>query len=131
MLTFRMKIHFQLTAMAPMGSSKGRRKTGAKMPTSGINRSLSLNQDRKKGFISEHIHGLIWTYNVCGVKNGRALDLIYDIIFLDPVRNRHFSQFQQIGPQRRSRSSPFREWWAAFRSYMGQMIDTTRDQIKN
>jgi hypothetical protein len=32
---------------------------------------------------------------------------------------------------RSSRSSPFREWWAAFRSYMGQMFDKTRDQMNN
>jgi len=25
----------------------------------------------------------------------------------------------------------FREWWAAFRSYMGQMFDKTRDQMNN
>ncbi|KAF8247116.1 hypothetical protein K440DRAFT_310592 [Wilcoxina mikolae CBS 423.85] len=54
-------IHFQLTAMAPKGSRKGKGKAtaGAKMPTSVINRRLSLDRDRIKGFISEHIRGLI------------------------------------------------------------------------
>jgi hypothetical protein len=28
-------------------------------------------------------------------------------------------------------SSPLREWWAIFRSYMGQMFDKTRDQMNN
>jgi hypothetical protein len=32
---------------------------------------------------------------------------------------------------RKRRSSPFREWWAAFRSCMGQRFDKTRDQINN
>jgi len=109
--------------MAPKGSSRGKGKARAKMPTSGINRCLSLDRDRMKGFIIEHIRGLIRIYNVCGVMDERAWDHSYDIIFLDPVTTRHFSQFQLIWLHRRSRSSPFREWWAAFRSYIGQMFD--------
>jgi hypothetical protein len=101
------------------------------MPTSVITRPLSLDLDRIKGFISEHIRGLIWIYNVSGIKDERAWDLFNDVIFLDPVATRHFSQFQLMWPHRRSRSSPFREWWAAFRLYMGQMFDKTRDQMHN
>jgi len=117
--------------MAPKGSSKGKGKARAKMPTSVINRRLSLERDHIKGFISEHICGLIRIYNVCGVKNERAWDLFYDMIYLDPVPTRHFSKFQLMWPHRRSRSSPFWDWWAAFRSYMGQMFDKTRDQMNN
>jgi len=117
--------------MAPKGCSKGKGKARAKMPTSVINRRLSLDRDCIKGFISEHIRGLIRIYNVCGVKDERARDLFYDIIFLDPVTTRHFSQFQLMWPHRSNRSSPFREWWAAFRSYMGQMFDKTCDQMNN
>jgi hypothetical protein len=101
------------------------------MPTSVINRRMSLDRDRIKGFISEHIRGLIQIYNVWGVKDERAWDLFYDIIFLDPVMTRHFSQFQLMWPHPRGRSSPFREWWAAFRSYMGQIFDKTCDQMNN
>jgi len=119
--------------MAPKGSRKGKGKATAraKMPTSVINRRLSLDRDRIKGFISEHIRGLIRIYNICGVNDERAWDLFYDIIFLDPVTTRHFSQFKRMWPHRRSRRSPFREWWAAFRSYMGQIFDKTRDQMNN
>jgi len=119
--------------MAPKGSPKGKGKATAraKMPTSVINRRLSLDRDRIQGFISEHIRGLIRIYNVCGIKDERAWDLFYDIIFLDPVTTRHVSQFQLMWPHRRSRSSPFLEWWAAFRSYMGQMFEKTRDQMNN
>jgi len=119
--------------MAPKGSRKGKGKAiaRAKMPTSVINQCLSLDQDRIKGFISEYILGLIWIYNVCGVKDERAWDLLYDIIFLDPVTTRHISQFQLMWPHRRSRSSPFREWWVAFRPNMGQMFDKTHDQMNN
>jgi len=119
--------------MAPKGSRKGKGKATAraKMPTSVINRRLSLDLNHIKGVISEHIRGLILIYNVCGVKDERAWDLFYAIIFLDPVTTRHFSQFQLMWPHRRSRSSPFREWWAPFRSYMGQMFDKTHDQMNN
>jgi len=117
--------------MAPKGSSKGKGKARAKVPTSVINRRLSLDRDGIKGLILEHIRGLIRIYNVCGVKDERAWDLFNDIIFLDPVMTRHFSQFQLMWPHRRSRSSSFQEWWAAFRLYMGQMFDKTRDQMNN
>jgi len=100
--------------MAPKGRSKGKGKVRAKMPTSVINPHLSLNWDRIKGFISEHIRGLIRIYNACGVKDERAWDLFYNIIFLDPVTTHHFLQFQPMRLHRRSRSSPFWEWWAAF-----------------
>jgi hypothetical protein len=119
--------------MAPKGSHKGKGKAtaGAKMPTSVINRRLSLDRDRINGFLSEYIRGLIRIYIVCGVKDERAWDLFNDIIFLDLVTTRHFSQFPLLWPHRRSRSSCFREWWAAFRSYMGQMFDKTCDEINN
>jgi len=119
--------------MAPKGSGKeqGKATVMAKMPTSVINRSLSLDRDRIKGFILKHICGLIRIFSVCAVKDERAWDLFYDIVFLDPVTTRHFSQFQLMWSYRRSRSSPFREWWAAFRLYKGQMFDKTRDQMNN
>jgi len=102
--------------MASNGMIKGEGKARAKMPTSVINRQLSLDRDRMTGFISEHIRGLIRIYNDCAVKDVGACDLLYDLIFLDQVMTRHFSQFQLMWPHHRSRSSPFREWWAAFRS---------------
>jgi hypothetical protein len=34
-------------------------------------------------------------------------------------------------PQHRWRSSPFRDCWAVFCSYIGQMFDKTRDQMSN
>ena len=82
--------------MVPKCSSKGKGNTRAKLLTSVINRLLSLDRDRIKGFISEHIRGLIWIYNVSGVKNETAWDRFYDIIFLDPVTTQHFAQFQLI-----------------------------------
>jgi len=88
--------------MAPKTSckEKGKANARAKMPTLVINRRLSLDPDRIKGFISEHICGPIWIYKVCGVKNLRAWDLFYDIIFLDPVMTRHFSLVLATVPDR-------------------------------
>jgi hypothetical protein len=117
--------------MARKGSSKGKGKARAKMPTSVINRRLLLDRDRIMGFVSEDICGLIRIYNVCRIKDERAWDLFYDIIFLDPFTTRHFLQFQLMWPHRRRRSSPFREWRAAFRSYRGQIFDDTRDPMNN
>jgi len=131
MLTFRMWIHFQLTVMSPKGSRKGKGKARAKMPTSGINQRLSLDWDTIKGFISEHICGVILIYNVCGIKEERAWDVFYTIIILDAVTTRHFSQFQLMWLHHRTSSSSFLEWWAAFWSYMGPMCDKIRDQMKN
>jgi hypothetical protein len=92
-----------------------------------INPCLSLHQHRKKGFISAHICRLIWIYNVCGVKDKRAWDLFYDIFFLNPVMTRHFSHFHPMWPHRRSSSSSFQEWRAAFHSHMGQLFNKTRN----
>jgi len=50
---------FQLTLMALKGTSKEKGMGRAKMPTPVINRGLSLDQEHLKGFILEHIHGLI------------------------------------------------------------------------
>jgi len=70
-------------------------------------------------------------YNVCGMMDERVWDLICDIIFLDPVMTCHFSQFQVMWPHCRNRSSPFREWWAAVCSYIGQIFDTTHNEMYN
>jgi len=118
MLTPRMYIHFQLAPITPKGSRKGKRKATdrPKLPTWVINRRLSLDRDRIKAFISEHICGLLKIYNVCSINDERAWDLFLDIIFLDRVTTHHFSKFQVMWPHRRSRSWLFREWWAAFHS---------------
>jgi len=92
---------------------------------------MPSDRDRIQRSILEYIPGLIWIYNHCSVIDERAWDVVYDIIFLDPVTTHHFSQFQLMWPHRSSRSSPFREWWAAFHSYMGQLFDKTLDQMNN
>jgi hypothetical protein len=85
--------------MTPKGSRKGKRKARGKMPTSVENRRLSLDRDSgTMGLITEHIRGLIRIYNVCGINDERAWDLLYNIIFLDPVTTSHISQFQLMWP---------------------------------
>jgi len=128
-----MLIPFQLAAMAPKGSPKGMRKATARamIPTSIINQGLSFDQGRISGFISEHIRGLIWLFHSWGVKDDRKWDIFYDVIVLDPVTTRHFSQFPLMWHHCRSRSSPFREWLAALCSLMGQMSEKTSYQMNN
>jgi len=101
------------------------------MPTSVITRHLALDQDCIQRVISELIYGLILMENVCDVKDERARNIFYDIIFRDRVTTRHYSHFQLMWPHPRSRSSPFPKWWAALRVYIGQMFHKTCDQMKN
>jgi hypothetical protein len=91
-----MQIQFQLAAIAPKGSreAKGNADAKAKMRTSVVDLGLLYDQDRITEFISEHIGGLIRISNVCGMKDERAWELFYDIIFLDPVTTGHNSQIQ-------------------------------------
>jgi len=102
-------IHFQLTAMAPNGSRKGNRKINAraKMRRSIINLHLLLVRDCIKWFISEHIPGLIWIYNVHGCRDEMAWDLLYDSSCLDPLTTCQMSRLQLMWPQHMSRCSPF------------------------
>ena len=126
-----MSIHFQLIALAPKGSRQGKGKAtaAAMMETLVINLCLSLDRDHIQGFILEHICGVIQTSNAWGVKDERAWDLFHDIMFLDPVTTRNFSQLQLMWPQHRSRCSAFREWWVVLLSHMSQMLDQTCDQM--
>jgi len=119
--------------MALKGSRKGKMKATARanMTTLVINRCLWLDRNRMEVFKLEQIHGLIVINNVSGVKDERAWDLFHDRIFLDPVTTRHFSQFQLLWQHHRRRSSPFREWWAAFRSYIGQMFHKPHNIMNN
>jgi len=119
--------------MAPKGRCKAKWKptASAKMPTSVLNRRLSFDRDHTRELISEQIRGLIQIYNVCGVKDEMAWDLFYDICSVEPVTTCHFSHFQLMWPHSRSRCSPFLERWGASCTYMGQMFDTTRDQMNN
>ena len=111
--------------MAAKGSCKGNKTATArsKLLTSVINRRWSLDQNFIKRIISDHIHGLIRIYNASSIKDEWAWDLFYYIFLLDAVTTQHFSQFQLMRPHRRSSSSPFRKWCAAFRSYMQQMFE--------
>jgi len=95
--------------MAAKGSRKGKGKATAraKLPTSVINQHLSLDWERIKVFIPEHICELLRIYHLSGVMDQMAWDLLYDIFFLDTGTTRQFSHFQLLWPPRRSRSSLF------------------------
>jgi hypothetical protein len=86
-----MLFEFELAAMAPKRSCKGLGKATAMaiMLTSLIHGRLLLDRDCIQEFISERILGLIRIYSVCGVKDERVWDVVYDKIVLDRVTIRH------------------------------------------
>jgi hypothetical protein len=103
-----------------------------KKPTTAmIDRHLGFEKPRTKALMSEQIRALIRIYHISGIKSERAWDLLYDVLFLDPVTTRHFSQFQPMWEHRHDKASPNSEWWRAFKAYMGHMFDKTRDQLNN
>jgi len=117
--------------MTAKARSKRKVKDRAKKLTSVINRCLSLDQERIKGFISEHIPRLIRIYIVCRGKDERAWDLFYDMIFLVSVTTRNISQCQLLWLHHRSRRSCHAKWRTAIRLYMRQMFDKTCDQLNH
>jgi hypothetical protein len=79
--------------MAPKGTCEGKGKISAKanIPTLLINRRLSLDWDCIKGFIAEHIRGLMRIYNDCGVNDNGGWDIFNNIMFRDPVMIHHIN----------------------------------------
>ncbi|KAF8539341.1 hypothetical protein BDD12DRAFT_838511 [Trichophaea hybrida] len=82
-----------------------------------------------KQFMAEHIRGLIRMYAIHGVKDDGAIDLMYDILFLDPVTTRHFAQFQGMWKHRTSNQPRHMEWWIRFRAFLRDCFDKTRVQM--
>jgi len=114
-----------------MGSYKGKGMARAKMPTLFTNRHLSVGRDHIKGFILGHIGGLIPIYNLWGMKDEMASDVLYVIIVLDLVTTRHFSQFQLMWQHHSCWCSPYRKWWVVFSVCIGQLFDKTRNEMNN
>jgi len=83
------------------------------------------------GVIFEHICVQIRKHNVSSIKDERAWDRMYDILFLNQVETSQCSHSQAMWRYCRSRNLPFLEWWDGFHSFMGQMGFTTPNQIKN
>jgi hypothetical protein len=50
--------------------------------------------------MAEQILGLIQMYATPSVKDDGAIDLIYDIHFMDPVTKRHFRKFPETRKHR-------------------------------
>jgi hypothetical protein len=96
--------------------------------TDAIKDTLRLDGFAKQ-FMAEHIRGLIRMYAIHGVKDDGAIDLMYDILFLDPVTTRHFAQFQGMWKQRASTQPRHIEWWSGFRAFLRDCFDKTRVQM--
>ena len=49
-----------------------------------------------KLFMAEYVRALICIYAIGRIKDAGAIDLIYDIMFIDPVTTRYFAKFQEM-----------------------------------
>lgn len=100
----------------------------AQSKTDTIKEQLQL-EGFSKAFIAEHIRALIRIYAIRGIKDPYATDLSYDIMFMDPTTSPHFHRFRDMWRFRLSKSSPFVEWWSAFRAFLRDCFDKTRVQM--
>jgi hypothetical protein len=73
-----------------------------------------------KSVMSEHVRPMI---RIGGIKDSLVDRIWYEIIFLDPLTTRHFSQFQNMWDRRESRDQPFLEWWTQFKALIGNCIE--------
>jgi len=101
------------------------------MPTSVINRRLSLDQGRIQRFIFGHILGFKRIQNLFGVDFEIACDVLYDIIFLDPVMSSHFSQFKTDVVTPKGQDFTLSRVVGSLPFIYGEMFDTTHNQINN
>jgi len=84
-----------------------------------------------KAFLAEHILGLIRMYAISGMGDIRAWDLIYDILFLDPITTPHFAQFQWLWSHRRENSGDNFQWWNLFKGFFGGCLGKTQEQMNH
>ena len=84
-----------------------------------------------KSFMAEHIRALIRIFAIAGIKDAGAVELMFDIMFIDPTTVRHFRQFQGMWRHRRSRQHPYKLWWDTFRVFLRDCFDKTRTQMNH
>src|ERR1700730_15519113 len=82
-----------------------------------------------KKFMGKPIRGLIQMYAIHGVKDDGAIDLMYDILFVDPVTTSHFRRFQGMWKQRASTQPRYIEWWSGFPAFLRDCFNKTRVQM--
>ena len=81
--------------------------------------------------MAEHIRALIRMYAIAGIKDAGAVDLMFDIMFIDPITVRHFRQFQGMWRYRLSRQKQYKLWWDTFRAFLRDCFDKTRTQMNH
>jgi hypothetical protein len=69
---------------------------------------------------------MIRMYGIDGIKDGATDQLIYEILFLDPLTTQHFDCFQLMWEHPASTASPLVECWTQFRVFIWDCIDKTR-----
>jgi hypothetical protein len=69
---------------------------------------------------------MIRMYGMGGVKDGATDQLLYEILFLDPLTTRHFGRFQLMWEYRTSTQPPFLKGWTQFRAFVRDCLDKTQ-----
>ena len=70
-------------------------------------------------------------YAIAGIKDAGAVDLMFDIMFIDPITVRHFRQFQGIWRYHLLRQKQYKLWWDTFRAFLRDCFDKTRTQMNH
>jgi hypothetical protein len=70
-------------------------------------------------------------YAISGMMDIRAWDLIYDILFLDPITTPHFAQFQWLWRHRLENSGDNFQWWNLFKGFLGGCFGKTQEQMNH
>ena len=84
------------TFEAPVSPSPPAETVQAPAPLSETDRirELLCLKGYAKSLMAKHIRTLIRMYTIAGIKDAGAVDLMFDIMFIDPTTVRHFGQFQ-------------------------------------
>lgn len=75
--------------------------------------------------ISQHIYALIRLYGVDRLKHAEVWDLIYDILFLNPVTVQIFARFQGMWEPHRA----CEKWWSLFFRFLLKFFDEEKKQL--
>ena len=68
-------------------------------------------------------------YAIHCVKDDGAIDLMYDVLFVDPMTTRYIRQFQGMWKWQTSIQPQYIEWCSGFQSFLQDSFDNTWVQM--
>ena len=91
-----------------------------------------LQKDAGPGsFISQHIRALIPLYGVDRLEHAEVWELVYDILFLDPVTVRLFARFRWMWECYETDHRACEEWWDLFLRFLVEFFNEGEGQMGN